>query len=254
MPSIPINRVIEKLDEYLNLNSDYEGAERHLKYWLAEAEYQRDDRGAFAVVNEMIGMYRKCGRRRDAYRASERVLDLVDKLEIGDEIGGATAYLNTGTVYKAFGEPEKALPRYEHARKIYERDLDPSDPRLGGLYNNMALTLTDLGRYEEAEEMFRQALGVMEQKEHGETDRAVTYLNLAELKERQYGFERAEEEILSFMDSAWAMLNTPDLPRDGYYAFVAEKCIPLFVHYEYYLIANELERRIREIRGGGRRA
>ena len=102
--------------------------------------------------------------------------------------------------------------------------------------------------------MFRQALRVMEQKEHGETDRAVTYLNLAELKERQYGFERAEEEILSFMDSAWAMLNTPDLPRDGYYAFVAEKCIPLFVHYEYYLIANELERRIREIRGGGRRA
>ncbi|MBQ8933543.1 MAG: tetratricopeptide repeat protein [Lachnospiraceae bacterium] len=254
MSSIPIGRVIEKLDEYLNLNSDYEGAERHLKYWLAEAEYQRDDRGAFAVVNEMIGLYRKCGRRRDAYKACDRVMELTKKLGIEEETGGATAFLNVGTVYKAFGDPAGALPKYEHARKIYEKNLEASDPRLGGLYNNMALTLTDLERYDEAESMFHQALRVMEQKEHGETDCAITYLNLAELEERRYGFDQAEDKILAYMDQAWAKLNAPDLPRDGYYAFAAEKCIPLFIHYEYYLIANELERRIREIRGGDRRA
>lgn len=34
---IPVGRIIDKLDSYLNKN-DYDAAERHLRYWLAEAE------------------------------------------------------------------------------------------------------------------------------------------------------------------------------------------------------------------------
>ena len=34
---IPVGRMIEKLDSYLNQN-DYDAAERHLKYWLTEAD------------------------------------------------------------------------------------------------------------------------------------------------------------------------------------------------------------------------
>ena len=38
---VDIRRVSEKLDEYLR-KCDYDGAERHVKYWLAEAEAERD--------------------------------------------------------------------------------------------------------------------------------------------------------------------------------------------------------------------
>lgn len=46
--SIPVGRVIEKLDSYLNQN-DYSSAERHLEYWLSEAEAGEDDRGENGV-------------------------------------------------------------------------------------------------------------------------------------------------------------------------------------------------------------
>ena len=41
---VPQGRIIEKLDEYL-ARRDYESAEKHLLYWLEEAEQGRDDRG-----------------------------------------------------------------------------------------------------------------------------------------------------------------------------------------------------------------
>ena len=43
------------------------------------------------------------------------------------------------------------------------------------------------------------------------------------------------------------MMNTESLPRDGYYAFVCEKCAPVFGYYGYFLTERELNRRAREI-------
>lgn len=248
MARIPISRVIEKLDNYLNLDNDYAAGERHLKYWLEEAKSCGDDSGAFTVLNEMIGLYRKGGKKEEALEACSGVLEMVERLGIADDAGGATAFLNTATARKAFGDPEGAAALYERARTIYERDLDKDDPRLAGLYNNYALALTDLGRFEEAETLFFSALAVLEQKAGSEPDRAVTYLNLAENMERKLGFAAAEEKILTWMDAAWELLNRDTVPRNGYYAFVAEKCAPLFRHYEYYLAANELEARAARIR------
>ena len=42
-------------------------------------------------------------------------------------------------------------------------------------------------------------------------------------------------------------INTESLPRDGYYAFVCEKCAPVFGYYGYFLTEQELNRRAREI-------
>ncbi|MDO5140904.1 MAG: tetratricopeptide repeat protein [Eubacteriales bacterium] len=248
MAGIPIGRVIEKLDELLNLNDDYKAGERHLKYWLEEARSLQDDQGAFTVVNELIGMYRKWGMKEQAMGACETAKELTARLGIEDEVGGATAYLNIATACKAFGNAAEAVELYKRAERIYERDLDSNDPRLAGLYNNLGLALTDTAAYDEAEQCFRKAIEIVSKKKNGEADCAISYLNLAEMLERKMGFEAAEEKILSYMDKGWELLNTPTLPRDGYYAFVAEKCFPLFRHYEYYLIANELESRVKTIR------
>ena len=53
----PLNRIIEKLDSYLHSN-DYNGAERHLKYWLEESGMARDDRAELMLLNELMGLYR----------------------------------------------------------------------------------------------------------------------------------------------------------------------------------------------------
>ena len=43
------------------------------------------------------------------------------------------------------------------------------------------------------------------------------------------------------------LLYTESLPRDGYYAFVCEKCAPVFAYYGYFLTEQELHRRAGEI-------
>ena len=245
--NIPVGRIIEKLDEHLGRN-DYAEGERHLKYWLNDAELLPDDRGAFAVINELIGIYRKCGNSEGAIKASEDVLRLVEKMELSDTTGGATAYINAATAYKCFGDWSAALELYSKAREIYERELQNTDGRLGGLYNNMALALSDAEKYDEAAQMFQKALAVMENVKNGELERAITFLNMAELEERRAGLEDGAEYIYDCLEKAEKLLETEDIPRNGYYAFVAEKCAPTFDYYGWFGFAEELKTTAERIR------
>lgn len=247
--AIPLGRVLEKLDAYLGKN-DYDGAERHLKYWLGEADADGDGRGAFALKNELMGLYRKVGKRDEALEFADAALELAEKLGIAESAAGGTSFVNAATVYKAFGMPEKSLELFERAREVYERELDGDDSRLGGLYNNMGLTLCDLRRFDEARELYSAALRVMEKAQYGEAERAITYLNLANLAEAQYGLEEASEEIGGLVERARELLESEALPRNGYYAFVCEKCAPTFGYYGYFIYAKELRERAEKIYAG----
>ena len=139
------------------------------------------------------------------------------------------------------------MPLYRKAQSIYEEALDSNDGRLGGLYNNMALTLTELKEFRKAEDLFRKAIKVMEKQENGELEVAITYLNIADLIAARDGFENGEKEIEKQLLKAEELLNTEGIPKDGYYAFVCEKCAPVFGYYGYFLTEQELNRRAREI-------
>ena len=243
---IPVGRVIEKLDEYLNRN-DYGAAEKHLQYWLAEAEAGGDARGRLAVLNEQIGLSRKLGRAAEALCAAEAALEQAESLGMGGTVTMGTTLVNAATAYKAFGHAEAALPLYERAQAIYEESLPPGDARLGGLYNNMALALTDLGNYRKAKALYEKALGVMAQQPDGAAEQAITWCNLADLAAAEQGLEAAEARIGDCLDRAFALLDTPGLPRSGYYAFVCEKCAPTFGYYGWFAAEQELQRRTKEI-------
>ena len=173
-------------------------------------------------------------------------LDTGEKLGIGDRVSGATAYINAGTVYKAFGMSSEAVALFEKARSIYERDLEDGDARLGGLYNNYALVLADTGDLDGAEDLFFKAINVMKKVDQGELEQAVTQLNLADLAARRSdGNDTAE--IGRRLDAAKELLETESLVRDGYYAFVCEKCAPSFTHYGMADYGAELTRRAEEI-------
>ncbi len=238
--SIPMARVTEKLDEYLS-RDDWAGAERHLNYWLADAENAGDRMAQLAIESERMGLFRKRGRRDDAFAAAESALRLLADPDIADSLTAATAYVNIATVYKTFSMPEKALSWFMKARPVYEKYLKDGDVRLGGLYNNLALALADLERFDEARGYYRRALTVMKQAAGGELEQAVTWLNLADLETAEKGYEEAEDRVQTCLDRARLLLDTPSLPRNGYYAYVLRCCVPTFEYYGRFMDAQELE-------------
>lgn len=242
---IPLERVAEKLDEYMG-RQDFAAARRHLTFWLAEAESHGDKRGVFGVHSEWMGFSRKMGEGEEAIAHAKAALALLP--EVGENsIAAATVCINAATVYQAFSQPKAALPLFERAQEIYRRELSPTDERVGGLYNNMALTLVSLGRYGEAHELYKKALSIMAQAENGALEQAITYLNMANAVEAEHGLEKAEAKIAQYLDTAAALLDEPSLPRNGYYAFVCEKCAPTFDYYGFFLCANDLKQRARVI-------
>lgn len=246
---IPRTRVLEKLDGLLGSN-DYAGAKRLLQYWLAEAEYTGDDQGVLLMQNELMGLCRKLGEKEQALQYAQAALDQVGSMDIGDNVGAATTYLNSATVCKAFGLPEDALQLYQMARDIYERDLSPTDDRLGGLYNNMGLALVDLKQFRQAEELYQKALQVMEAVPEKEPEQAITYLNMATAAETEHGLTQAQPVIAALAEKAMACMETGKDRTDGNYAFVCEKCATVFGYYGYEDYAAQLLARSRRIYEG----
>lgn len=240
---IPTRRVIEKLDEYLGRN-DYAAAERHLRYWLEEANIGNDQRGKLTILNEQIGLYRKIGKEAECVQAIDGALSLADALDMENTITLGTTLVNAATGYCAFGKTGQAIPLYQKAQTIYEATLPPKDGRLGGLYNNMALALMETGEYRHAEDLFCKALTIMREQEHGEAEMAITYLNLADLITVQ---QSGDDRIGLYLAEAERLLDTESLPRNGYYAFVCDKCAPIFGYYGHTDTEQKLKRRAEEI-------
>ena len=245
---ISLDRILAKLDTHLH-QKDFDAALRHLEYWLAEARQNNDRRTEMAMRNELMGLYRKLGREREALETAQSALARVEELGISHQVGAATTFLNAATVCKAFGRADEAIPLFEQARAVYERELEPTDTRLGGLYNNMALALVDLGRYLEAKDLYHRAIWVMKQDEAGAPELAVTYLNLASAEEAEHGLEDAAEAVEAYLKTAEECLEKHPT-RDGYYAFVCEKCAAVFGYYGHFYYAKELEERARRIYEG----
>lgn len=245
---VSIDRILLKLDEYLHKN-DYASAERHLCYWRTEASGAGDLQTEVLVCNELMGLYRKLGREKEAIATAEQTLDLIKAKGIGEQVGAATTYLNAATVYKAFGRAADGLPLFALAEKIYLRELSPEDSRLGGLYNNMGLALVDVGRFDEAEACYQKAISVMQKSELGGLEIAITYLNMASAAEAEHGLEDAAERIEELLSRAEELLESAT-KRDGYYAFVCEKCASVFGYYGHFYYAEELKRRAGRIYAG----
>ncbi len=243
---VPQQRIIGKMDEYMS-RRDYDGAERHLLYWLAEAQLGGDKRGELLIRNELVGHYRKVGNREKALENGDAALRLLDALDFGGTISSGTTYTNVATACNAFGENDRALELFEMARAVYESAQHTQPALLGGLYNNMALTCVALGQYDRAFALYDRAMDAMGQVPGGVLEQAITCLNRANAVEARDGMEAGEHQIFDLVDRAWELLNDTSAPRDGYYAFVCEKCAPTFSYYGYFAAAEELNERAKRL-------
>lgn len=240
------NGILAKLDSYLSKN-DYSSAEKLLLYWLDEAKKTNDKSGVLLMNNELMGLYRKLGEKEKSLSHAQAALMTVEEMKIGDNTGAATTFLNAATVFKAFGMAEKSLPLFEKAQIIYESNLSENDSRLGGLYNNMALTCVDLKDFSRADKLYAKAFEVMGRVQGGKPEQAVTCLNMASAAEAEYGLENAEKTINGCLETAMKLLDESFSETDGNYAFVCEKCSGVFGYYGYFFYQKELERRAAKI-------
>ena len=203
--------------------------------------------GVFTVKNELMGLYRKIGKMDEAIKQTEDVLALLKTMDNENSVSAGTAYLNAGTAYKAYQNPQKSIEYFEKAKAIYEENLDKDDSRLAGLYNNMALTLCDLSEFDKAYDYYNRAIAIMQKHENGLLDCAISYLNMANTKEAQLGLENAEKEINELLKKASDALDDESNEQNGYYAFVCDKCAPTFGYYGYFLYENDLKERAKRI-------
>ena len=171
-------------------------------------------------------------------------LEIIKAHGMGRTVSGATVLLNAATTMGCFGEHEDALPFFRHVSRVYADNLDPGDYRFAGLYNNMAQSLVAVGDLEGAEGMFRAAIAIMEKLPGGQNEIAVTLCSMAEMFD---GADPEDPRIADCLEQAWAALDDPALPRDGYYAFMASKCLPVFDRLGFFLYAADLKERIGEI-------
>lgn len=243
---IPVGRVLSRLDEFLSRN-DYSSAEKLLNYWYEEAKVNGDTRGEMTILNEKVGIYRKTGKKDECLSAVSLCRELLSDCEFKGTVTEGTTLLNCATAFCAFECEEKALPLYMAAAVIYEKYLKESDARLGGLYNNTAICLMRLKKYDDAKLLFEKALKIMAGVPNGEAEMAVTYCNMADLVSFEKGLVNGEDEINRYLEKAEALLNTETLARDGNYAFVCEKCAGTFGYYGFFMTEKELLKRAREI-------
>lgn len=231
---VRIDRVLERLDSYL-ASKEYGKAEDHLKYWLSDAEGTGDKYAYLTIVNELMGFYRRGGNEDEALRyAALGVERYASDGDISGTVFYATTCLNAATVFNAFGMPEKALDLYRKCLSVYSEKLEPDDLKFAGLYNNMGLAEAASGNVPGARELFEKAVALQEPYGNSTAlDRAVTLLNICDICD-------SDDEIDPLIEKAYALINDPEVPRDAYYAFVCEKCAPVFGGYGYFIYKNKL--------------
>lgn len=242
---IPVDRIIEKLDEHLE-KGETDRAEEHLRYWLAESKTLGDNSGELTVSSELMGLLRKNGRKEEALSLAYETVSSVSRFDMQDTVTGATALLNAGTVFRAFGHEDEAAKQYERAEAVYEKDLAKDDTRVAGLYNNFAATLTELKRYDEALDKYNKALDILSKKQTSELEEAITYLNIADLVNKRDGILNAEKETEELLDKAYNCLTSDNTEHNAYYRFVLDKCIPAFDYYGHISEGMELRKRMNE--------
>ena len=239
-----IQRFIERFDRLMD-EKRFDEAEKLLQYWLDEAESEGDYRNRFTILNEMTGFYRMVGKRGPAFDTVEKLLKTVSDMGAQNSVGRATAYLNCATVYNSFNEPVKALELYKKAEELYIKELEEDDDRLAGLYNNMALAYVSAGSlregksFREADMCFKKALIILEKRKMY-NEQAITFLNIADLEEKRLGPEAGEQVILEYLDKAVLCFEESFKGDFNSFKQTAEKCIPVFRHYGYFMVANDL--------------
>ena len=241
---IDVPKALEKYDILNHTGSNAE-AEEYLNSLIDEAVSKGDWRAELSFFSEMLGLCRKTGNEDAAFHAASRCIELIDLHHLGRTVSGATILLNTAATMHTFGKAQEALTLFMHALEVYTDNLDPSDYRFAGLYNNMAVSYAEVNNYDSAERFYKLALKLLSANTGNECDMAVTYCNMANLYDM---ISHEDSRIDDCIEKAWGYLSSSEMPHDGYLAYTISKCISCFDTFGYFIYARKLREIAAEIK------
>ena len=135
-----------------------QGATVHAKVrlqWVTPEAARRHDGPAFRRATNMLGAaHFELGELPDAEAAFERAL--AEATREGDHLTAARATNNLGMIANMRGQHDTALALYRVAIPAYQQLGYPSG--IGETSHNIAITLRDLGQFDEAERYERRAI------------------------------------------------------------------------------------------------
>lgn len=196
--------VQEILATYDNMFGKYSLTE--IEAYLREMiEKAKDDPATlFTLLNEMIGFCRDTTQKEKALLYCDKLLQLLENMNLKGSVEYATALLNIANAYRAFELLTEAIHLFEYVEKIYKEKLQENDFGFANLYNNWGLVYQETGEYKQAEVTLKKALRVVDLYEEAEIPQATTRTNLA-ASLLNIGTEEAYEEAVEYLQRAIAI-------------------------------------------------
>ena len=199
----------------------------------------------------------------NAFGNNERAMQLFEKASKVYEASPQTSAQLLGGLYNNMALTCVSLRRFDEADAYYHKALDIMGTVEGG---QLEQAITYLNMADAVAAKAEDALGQMASSEVGPAETTqplatdpTTGSDFAAGPEgeaawrsatSEHGDELAkqcEEQIGGYLDMALELLDTPSVPRDGYYAFVCEKCAPAFGYHGYFLAEADLAERAKAI-------
>lgn len=174
-----INEVLKGLDS-LFAQKKMSQVEPYLQEHLKNAMEAGDASGVITIVNELIGFYRSMSQHEKSMFYCEQILSFMQMCKLEGTVPYATTLLNVATANRAAGRKQEAMEYYKQVEAVYKENLETTDYRYAGLYNNMSLLYEEMKEYEKAVQALEKALAIIKDfGEQGRIELATTYTNLA---------------------------------------------------------------------------
>ena len=149
------------------------------------------------------------GKLKEAESIAAEALALSLAIEGEDSITSGMLYANVGEIHRLEGQEVRALPLFRKALAIYEKKLDPADPRIASLLSQEGLILMSDRQFTLADRAMTRAVELLRQScpECG-TEIWVAEVNLAVLRLKQERYEEADRlftHVISVHETADAL-------------------------------------------------
>ena len=149
------------------------------------------------------------GKLGEAESMAGEALALSLAIEGEDSINSAMMYANAGEIHRLEGQDARALPLFRKALAIYEKKLDPADPRIGSLLSQEGLILMRDRQFTLADRAMSRAVELLRRSCPGcVTENWIAESNLALLRLAQNRYEEADRlftHVLSLRETAEAL-------------------------------------------------
>ena len=204
--------MLNELDSFYE-QGKLKNAEALLDASLSDAVESKNYSAVLTIYNELEGLYRTTGRADKAADISDKALELIVQMGLGNTTHHATTLQNGATANRVAGNFEKALDMYCQAAEIYKNLGQQTSYQMASLYNNISHIYQSQKQYEKALGYLNKALDTVSQIPDSEAEIATSKIGLALCLMSMKRSDEAEK----YLKEALEYYESPVGSTDGHY-------------------------------------